>query len=117
MPEAYNSESCVAELHTRSIIANAIRSGWKPAEFGCVPVVPVISCATSSSFSRRGDGPYAVASGTSRRYHIVEDGPYTACGKLRCGTLDFPEPMMKFMEIADFKDDTVLCKFCVELSQ
>jgi len=116
MPEAYNSESCVAELHTRSVIANAIRSGWKPAEFGCVPVVPVITCATSSSFSRRGSGPYAVSSGTSRRFHIVEDGPFTACGKLRCGTMDFPEPLMNFIEIADFNDNTTLCKFCEELS-
>ena len=67
-------------------------------------------------FLSRGDGPYAVASRTSRRFHSVVEGPFTACGKLKCGTLDFPGPMMIVMEIAGVKDDTMLCKFCVELS-
>ena len=115
MPEAYNSEACVAELHTRSVIANAIRSDWKPAQFGCVPEIPIITCATSSSSARRGSGPYAVTSGTSRRFHIVETGPFTASGKLRCGSMDFPEPQMTFIEISDSRDNVVLCKTCKEM--
>ena len=40
-----------------------------------------VACATSSSFSRKGTGPHAVSSGTSRRFQSIEDGPFTAYGK------------------------------------
>ena len=37
MPVVYNSAACVTELQTRSVIAEALRSGWRPASDGNLP--------------------------------------------------------------------------------
>ena len=51
MPDAYNNEACVAELHTRAVVANAVNVGWRQATFGNVPTVPRFQIAPVDSKS------------------------------------------------------------------
>mgnify|MGYP003324326614 CR=1 FL=1 len=37
MPKLYNSAACVTELQTRTVIAEALRTGWRPASDGNLP--------------------------------------------------------------------------------
>ena len=110
MPDVYNDESCVAELHTRSVIASAVNDGWTPAAFGCIPATP-ISRATSSSAPLRRCLPLAVTTLKSPKMHIVDEPPWTACRKLRCG---YPDDDNKntFLNIDDVHADAVWCKIC-----
>jgi len=47
MPDNYNSEECVAELHTRSVVAPAVRDGWRPSARGSIPMTPVSQAASA----------------------------------------------------------------------
>ena len=38
MPGKYDSASCVTELQTRSVIAETLRTGWRPSADGSLPV-------------------------------------------------------------------------------
>ena len=44
MPGLYNSASCVTELQTRSVIAETLRTGWRPSTDGnlIAPATPVM---------------------------------------------------------------------------
>ena len=48
MPRRYDSAACVTELIAKSAVSNALRSGWRIAEAGCVPAPPPSSSAAAS---------------------------------------------------------------------
>ena len=111
MPEVYNDEACVAELHTRAIIAGAVNDGWSPAAHGCIPATPGARLTTSSSSSSL-RVVLAVASVRSSKTHIVDKPPWTACRRFRCGHPDEDNENIKFMAIADVAEDAEWCKTC-----
>ena len=110
MQEVYNDEACVAELHTRSVIADAVNDGWTPAAFGCIPATPT-SRATASSAPPARRLPLAVSFHKSVKIHIVDEPPWTSCRRYRCG---YPEDdvKIKFMNIGEVKADAKWCMTC-----
>ena len=113
MPDLYNDEQCVAELHTRSIVAKAVLGGWRPAAFGCVPM-PVSSssnAATSSTSSRT--LPMAVARKSSK-WHFIIEFPKTACGKLDCG-INGERGGLTFRKISEVTADAKWCPTCANM--
>ena len=119
MPETYNDELCVAELHTRTVVADAVQSGWRPAPFGCVPQTPARGAfgphAPLSPLQRRprDSPPMAVLGGSKEKVHLVEAGrKKTICKRWRCGAPEKPTNGAKFMEIVDVDPGAVWCKLC-----
>ena len=106
MPETYNDESCVAELHTRSVIAEAVQGGWQLAKHGCIPATPRAACAPSTS------GCVYTVMKVGSANHVWECGKRTVCRIVKCGTVDTPAKGMIFKKIEEMPDDIKLCKLC-----
>ena len=109
MPEAYNNELCVAELHTRSVVSEAIRGGWQPAAFGCIPRAPKARAASSSGSANLAY-PLAVRR-KSGKVHVLCEPPTTVCRMWECGSPD-DETDVIFMQIGDVPADSSWCKTC-----
>ena len=118
MPDAYNSEECVAELHTRSVVANAVLDGWRPAARGSLPATPVFRTAApgtplpcTASSSKPTTLPCAVFTGAKRLVHVVETPPFTLCKTWRCG---FENEIngIEYVEFGDIPEDMVWCRTC-----
>ena len=106
MPETYNDEACVAELHTRSIIADAVNSGWQPAKHGCIPQTPRVAAAHAAV------GCIFVVKKKGGAAHVWVDGEMSACDRVRCGFPDAPAAGMVFTKMQETPDNAMLCKLC-----
>ena len=115
MPDLYNDEACVAELHTRSVIAKAVGSGWKPAAFGCVPeAIPGSSVSTSSPSVVK--FPMAAYKTDGGLVHLVEVPPWATCKSFKCGYVGERKDVT-FKDLMDLADDAKWCALCGRVYQ
>ena len=107
MPRRYDSAACVTELVAKSVVTNALRSGWSVAEPGCVPLPP--PPAPTDSFipaPPKPKKPRCTAAAVARvdasithavrpvvhfqsgKMHLWHSGARSICSKWNCGQPD-----------------------------
>ena len=119
MPERYDAASCVTELYTRKKIADVLRSGWRPAADGSlpVPVTPAmieIPCpstpgvtmekhlekkaeANKEEASSSSEATLLVYNNRGKKLHVVRPPSIkTMCNFWTCGTVARPTQYAEF---------------------
>ena len=129
MPKRYDSAACVSELHTRSKITEAIRTGWRPATDGQLPTPPTPVGATvaapmtprpsetrssttgpqATTNEDRSRSAQAVVNKRRNMAHMTSATTRaTRCGWFTCGTPENPAPGAIFGSIGKARR----CKTC-----
>jgi len=129
MPKRYDSAACVSELHTRSKITEAIRTGWRPATDGQLPTPPTPvavtaaapmtprpsetrSSTTGPQATTKEDGSRSAQAVVNKRRNIAHMTSATTratrCGWFTCGTPEDPAPGAVFGSIGKARR----CKTC-----
>ena len=129
MPGLYNSASCVTELQTRSVIAETLRTGWRPSADGSLPApaTPVMErtmmprtpsvntglekadvkvAATATSLNKVGDDQgeapkTLVVINTQRKmaHKVTLPSRVSLCQWYTCGSPDQPAPNASFAPV------------------
>ena len=117
MPKRYDSAACVSELHTMSKITDAIRTGWRPAEDGqlpmpltpalaaiaapATPMAPFPKTETAKPQASTSNAPAASRHIVVNSRRNVENvamvtSRTTICARFTCGTMESPAPNAVF---------------------
>ena len=78
MPRHYDSEACATELQTRKTVADALRTGWRPATDGnlpapCTPAAERIAPGTPAATSQTVQSRKTVQGGTAKSEEAVQN--------------------------------------------
>ena len=125
MPERYDSASCVTELQTRSTIADALRTGWRPSADGNLPApitpamekmmapgTPMARTTTATTGQLAEPAASSVGPGKiltvvnlhrKRAHRVKPPRTVTMCNFWTCGSLESPAAHAKFGEVGKNK--------------
>ena len=135
MPERYDSASCVTELQTRTTIAEALRTGWRPSDDGSLPApatptlehlmpgtpgairtvksAPVVTCPPTplgSNETEQREAPRTLVVVNTQRnmaHRVMLPDRVSICRWYTCGSPDQPAPNAKFAPVGNARRCTV----------
>ena len=107
MPDTYDNASGVSELMASHTVLQALRSGWRPVENGCLPnfLAPTSSSSSSTLLSLPSSSSSActktfVANREMKKVHIKDPcKSKSVCWFWMCGSVDCPSGNAQFDEI------------------
>jgi hypothetical protein len=106
MPDVYDNASGVSELQASHSVLQALRSGWRPVQDGCLPN-PLTLCSSSTSSSLPTSAPISssrilVANRDTKKVHVKHPSKsVSVCSMWTCGSEDCPSKNAQFAEIPD----------------